>query len=107
MSGNLPPHRFDVDPQCPLCRDVLLPVATWFREGIAFCKTCYDCVDDSVVTSIALTRSVESGSSPWLYYRGLSYFCPQPHLSRRTGAHLLHLRIGVDVTENDLLRNEP
>lgn len=80
------------EPQCPYCRDTLLPEATAFIRGTAFCQSCHDIITDDILNKILATRTDPSVYHGWIESRGLSWFVAPPQFPRRMAAHLLRDR---------------
>jgi len=84
-----PPHHFRVNPQCPICRHDLLPVATEFVGSIAFCFSCAQSAETTWITAVVASRSDPNFGGSWSTHRGLLYFTPRSHYPRNESVPML------------------
>lgn len=77
------------EPECPYCRRVLLPVATMFNHGTAFCQACYDLLHVDVVSQIIATQDNQTLGGLWTNTRGLYFFTPHGLIALKSAAHLI------------------
>lgn len=100
MEHPLPPYHFRQDPECPYCRQVLIPAATWFIDGTAFCVACANSIDGMVIMQILRTQSDPSTGAIWTVNRGLFYFVPRPDLPPDVAVHLIRETLLEQREEN-------
>lgn len=85
------PYHFDVarPPTCPVCRQPLLPQAVKFRDSIAYCTTCIDTTEETLLAKTAGTLANPDMHGYWTDARGLHFFTPPPYLPKYVACHLL------------------
>lgn len=88
MSGRPTPTRFHTEPECPLCREFLIPPATWYVDNTAFCVGCANTVEGPILIEVIRTQQRAEMRGSWSIRQGLYYFTPASHVPRHVAAHL-------------------
>lgn len=77
------------DPECPICRERLLPDSVKFSGGIAYCRNCIETTPTEIVV-ISMKRALDPQlRQHWSASHGLQFFTPKSTFPPRTAAHLL------------------
>lgn len=87
MSNGLLPPGSHTDPECPICRQVLILTATWYINGTAFCIGCANSTEGPVVDRVLQTQQDQKMTGYWTMNRGLHYFVPPSHAPKGIAAH--------------------
>jgi len=92
------------EPECPICRDRLLPDSVTFYNSIALCRSCLQATPQAVMyAAIQSARRIELHDH-WSCSHGLSFFTPKITARRNVAAHLLgEQHDHPHVTYNDTL----
>jgi len=77
------------DPECPCCRQLLLPAATEFIAGTAFCTSCAQVAESWIVKQILDTQEMMAIRGFWSISQGIRFFTPARYAPRSAAAHLL------------------
>lgn len=85
------PYFFTIqrDPECPFCRQLLIPVATTFVDGAAFCHSCADVLGPLRIARILATQYDEATRAFWTNSRGLRFFTPHGFVPPKLAADLM------------------
>ena len=93
------------DPECPYCRQTLLPVATDFVDATAFCHTCSEVLDHRTIRQILATQEDDLTKGAWSTSRGLLWFTPHTFMPNNYAAHFLPAVIAAKTPADDELRD--
>lgn len=95
------PYNFIMrrEPECPICRRILLPVATIFADGTAFCQSCFDNIGPDFISQVIASQNHESLIGQWTTTRGLRFFTPHGFIPTNIACHLLPLVLNPERPE--------
>lgn len=83
------PDHHTPAPECPICRDVLIPSCTWYLDGTAFCQGCADRIDGPTLIDVIRTQHHQAMLKHWTVSHGLNYWVPRPGCYAQMAAHLI------------------
>jgi hypothetical protein len=91
------PYFFSLrrDPECPYCRQTLLPVSVAWLHATAFCQKCVDTIDPRTAIQIVATQQDPLTWGCWSVSRGLLFFTPHAFIPNNYAAHFLPALIGA------------
>lgn len=94
------------DPECPYCRQILLPPSVRFIDATAFCQNCADLLDVRTVRQIISTQYDDLTKGAWSYARGLLWFTPHACFPSNYAAHFLPAVVASKERLNDQPRDD-
>jgi len=85
------PYNFDLArvPQCPICRAILLAIATEFHDATAYCSSCANLITPLMRRRVIDTQNLPTIIPLWSTSKGLRFFTPSEHVPPRLSVDLL------------------
>jgi len=102
------PYFFSLrrDPECPYCRQTLLPVSVAWVHATAFCQKCVDVIDPRTAIQIVATQQDPLTKGCWSVSRGLLFFTPHAFIPNNYAAHFLPAVIAAKGEPRDVAGEE-